>query len=75
MRFVKYLSNGSTHLGIRTDAGIVDTGMSDLRDYLQANEPEVQLVADLVATTTSFVNVTVGKCSVTSAKRKPDSGT
>ena len=55
MRFVKYLANGSTHLGIRTDAGIVDTGMADLRDYLQAEEPEVQRVADLVAATTSFV--------------------
>ncbi len=55
MRFVKYLVDGLPHLGIRTAAGIVDTGMSDLRNYLDASDREVHRVADLVASTASFV--------------------
>ncbi|MEF2975918.1 fumarylacetoacetate hydrolase family protein [Subtercola sp. YIM 133946] len=56
MRFVKYRYEGADRLGLRVDeTRVVDTGFSDLRQYLRASEPEQAAVAALVETATAVV--------------------
>jgi 2-keto-4-pentenoate hydratase/2-oxohepta-3-ene-1,7-dioic acid hydratase in catechol pathway len=56
MKFVAYLKDGTRHLGaLSAGGGLVDTGLTDLRQYLAFSAGERSRVDELVARATSFV--------------------
>ena len=49
MRFVTYCLDGRRGLGVRTGEGVVPTGYTDLRDYLEGGRPAADKVRALLA--------------------------
>ena len=65
MRLVSYLAEGRARLGVRAEAGILDSGFADLRDYLERGyEVGVPLVTGGVVEPVRLLAPVAERCQV-----------